>query len=530
MALVHIIDDDLALLRTIAEGVTQAGHLVRAHRGLESYLELELDQAADVIVCDLSALKGDLKAACAALRGKGSPKVRVPIINVTTAGASLPPEPTLRSYGVIATLHKPARMVILLELIARALAASDPLLQRPTESVASMLNEANKKPLATIRLKQVTQLPPMRSAPRYDAQFEVTFASKSEYLKEYTTNISRGGMFVKTKQPPPQGTTVSLTLKVPESAQALTINVVVVHAVSPEAGPVPGFGAKIQGADKEALDRWHQVIEGVERQRAPAMRSRGPKVLLFGFSNDRAAELVRCAGLLCRSEISLVPLQSWHAVMSEAGKSVEQKKLFILDATNDEARTRVFDARLLADLVVMNNVTVAYVGAAGDPLVPVGLPMIRAGELSNVDLIAAVVNWLDLPVRNHLRVPISANIEVRAGKRTSQGRLLDVSAIGARFVTTEAHKNGDQVQLTFQLPSGHSVHAIEAEIRWAKPEGQGRMMCGVLLKLDGRPADKAALNAFIESQAQLLRSFEALRQDAPVVEEKVTRLVTPPES
>jgi uncharacterized protein (TIGR02266 family) len=524
VALIHIIDDDLALLRLVSEAITQAGHLVRAHRGISSYLELELDRPPDVIICDLAPAKAELQETCDALAKKGKSQGRVPLLNVTAPHTVLPNEQVLRSLGVVATLHKPPRIVILLELIARAVSAADPLLQRPSESVATMLQQA-KKSLAAVQLRHVPVA--MRSAPRYDVQFEVSFQSKAEYIKEYTQNISRGGFFVRTDRAPPQGETVGVTLRV-EAAQTITVSVQVMHVVKAGEAPVPGFGAKITGADKEALERWHQVIEGIERQKLS--RARGPKVMLFGFSAERAADLVRSAGLLCRSELSLVPLVSWQAVLSEASKNAEQKKLFILDATNAEARTKVFDGRLLAELVVVNNVSVAYVGSPGDALVPVGLPVIRAGDLSNSDIIAAIVNWLDLPIRSHLRVPISTHVNIRVDKKVVTGHLLDISVLGVRFVTASTFASNDRVHLSFTLPGGQMMTGIEGEIRWAKPEGPQKTMCGALLQLEGKPAEKAALSAFIESQAQLLRSFDALKQDSPKVEEKVSRLVTPDES
>ena len=53
-------------------------------------------------------------------------------------------------------------------------------------------------------------------------------------------------------------------------------------------------------------------------------------------------------------------------------------------------RLSVRDGRLLTELASLHGVSIAYVGAAGDPLVPAGVPVIRAGELSNADIIAAM--------------------------------------------------------------------------------------------------------------------------------------------
>ena len=98
----------------------------------------------------------------------------------------------------------------------------------------------------------------------------------------------------------------------------------------------------------------------------------------------------------------------------------------------------------------------------------------------------------------------------------------DVSIVGARFVSAGKHAIGDVVELSFGLPNGEHLSRIEAEVRWAKAES-GRTICGATLRLDHRDAERDTLQAFIAEQAKLLRSFDALREGAPVVEEKVSK-------
>ncbi len=523
MSTVHVVDDDLATIRPIAEALKQAGHAVRAHRGLQSYLTLELDRAQrpDVIVCDLLPARETLEKTCAALVAKGAGHP-VRIINVCSEAGirALPKEDVLRKHSVVATLAKPARPVVLVEVVARVMTPSDPLTQKPTAVVESLLNEvsaidpAKKKSIASIALKQV--MAPMRSQQRFDADFECTFASKEEYLKEFTQNISRGGLYVRTENPPAARSIVSVTLRLPEQEETLSIKAEVVHVVPKGPGVVPGFGARIADDDRTAVARWHKLVEGVERSRT---RGRGPKVMLLGFSVERAVELVTSAGLLSRADIGLIPLQTWTTVQMELARAPETKKLLILDATNEDTLARLFDINAIKTAAAMQNVTVACVGKAADARVPDSLNVIRAGDLANADLVGAITNWLDLPVRTQLRVPLATAGELRANGLPTDCRLLDISLLGVRLVTSENVRSSQIIELSFVLPGGDKLSRLRAEVRWTKPEN-GRLMCGARLLLEDREAEQRGIDAFIESQAQVLRSFDALRGNPVNVEEK----------
>lgn len=56
-----------------------------------------------------------------------------------------------------------------------------------------------------------------RSSPRLEATFRVRYRSLDEFVVAYTTNISRGGMFVLTDAPLPVGTMVSVSLELPDT-------------------------------------------------------------------------------------------------------------------------------------------------------------------------------------------------------------------------------------------------------------------------------------------------------------------------
>src|SRR5579863_10017938 len=94
----------------------------------------------------------------------------------------------------------------------------------------------------------------LRSAPRFPTNLEVRFKSAAQFLKEHATNISRGGIFVRTPRSFKSQDLVELTIWLPNGAQLEAAAVVAhVHRVSGE----EGVGLQFRGDTREfraALD------------------------------------------------------------------------------------------------------------------------------------------------------------------------------------------------------------------------------------------------------------------------------------
>jgi uncharacterized protein (TIGR02266 family) len=75
-----------------------------------------------------------------------------------------------------------------------------------------------------------------RSATRFEVQVEVEFKTDEEFVREYATNISKGGMFVRTSRRPALNSEVEMVVKLP-SGQTVDLVARVVHVLdSPEHG------------------------------------------------------------------------------------------------------------------------------------------------------------------------------------------------------------------------------------------------------------------------------------------------------
>lgn len=100
-----------------------------------------------------------------------------------------------------------------------------------------------------------------RATPRYAARFAVRFGSVDEFRREYATNISAGGLFIRTEKPPEMAAVVDVALELPEGAP-VEGKAVVVHRVTAEEaarrGVDPGIGVQFVHGD----DGFRQRIDG----------------------------------------------------------------------------------------------------------------------------------------------------------------------------------------------------------------------------------------------------------------------------
>lgn len=99
-----------------------------------------------------------------------------------------------------------------------------------------------------------------RSAPRESIELTVRYQRMNTFFADYVKNISRGGTFVATHEPLPEGTEFTFLLAVPELAEPLPLRAKVMWTTLPEAANKvhpAGMGIRFQfrdGADQARIE------------------------------------------------------------------------------------------------------------------------------------------------------------------------------------------------------------------------------------------------------------------------------------
>lgn len=126
----------------------------------------------------------------------------------------------------------------------------DELLERRVRAPSS-------KPIGALSLRPASD--DARTFPRYTARFAVRFANVQEFVLQYAANISAGGVFVETDDPPAMESVMRVSMQLPGGGAPVEAQAVVVHRVTPqqarERNTPAGVGVQFVDADDKFRER-----------------------------------------------------------------------------------------------------------------------------------------------------------------------------------------------------------------------------------------------------------------------------------
>ncbi len=106
---------------------------------------------------------------------------------------------------------------------------------------------------------------------RYEACLDVEFSDYPSLAGEFASNISRGGMFIRTEKPVPVRSKVRVQVKLPDGSSAST-EAEVVHLVTREdaraRGTSPGLGVSFSEHDAAFLAQFERCLQALPRRRS----------------------------------------------------------------------------------------------------------------------------------------------------------------------------------------------------------------------------------------------------------------------
>lgn len=93
-----------------------------------------------------------------------------------------------------------------------------------------------------------------RREKRIPVEVEVRYSSQEGFAIEWITNISKGGLFIKSEKPLPPGTPLKITFSIPGKDVPVEVGGVVRWSVPPSSSPsvIPGMGIQITEIDEKS--------------------------------------------------------------------------------------------------------------------------------------------------------------------------------------------------------------------------------------------------------------------------------------
>ncbi len=99
--------------------------------------------------------------------------------------------------------------------------------------------------------------------PRYPASLRVAFPGAEGFVTDKATNISAGGMFVRTDRELPVGALLSVAVELPDGDRPAPVQAKVIHSVPPARAPERGVGVQFVSTDDAFRSRLERYLRSI---------------------------------------------------------------------------------------------------------------------------------------------------------------------------------------------------------------------------------------------------------------------------
>ena len=505
---VCLVEDDAAAAKVVGALLKREGFAVRVFKDAASFFASPVE--ADLLLVDL-LLPGGFDGFKVCENVRKDPKLRtVPIIVMTGLawrGEGQLSRELMQRFGVAVLLHKPFGRVQLMAGVDKVLPGWQKRVTPPPPPPAPKPEAAKEKPLEVARpnpidVKPISKalaaaMPNLeRTSPRTTQRFSVEFANVEAFVREYTENISAGGMFIKASAVPKVFSEISVVLHLPDGKPPVEVEGVVVHAT-----PNAGFGVQLKKANSEAKKRWEALLESGRPAKVDPSDPNARVIALFNFSAAKTTEIGRMLGLLWRPQMVTITVGSWDELFR-----YHQMHFVLLDVSHgkspllDVKEIKRFFAHFAAPLVIVGDVP-----AAISNLRERYPSLVFAPAITSDKLLSKLGKLLHVPVRNALRIPV--RLHGLLGQHACT--VADLSLTGARLEIGRAVEVGHVSRLHVELRDDISV-SIDVSVRWVR-EIEGLLQAGV--SFEHIDADHMqVLETFVDGKSLLVRGLAAIRE------------------
>ncbi len=105
-----------------------------------------------------------------------------------------------------------------------------------------------------------------RACERIPVKLAVRFRTSHDFVQEHAINMSRGGIFIRTDDPPPLDAVVEVELQLPDTGRPVTSAAIVVHRQAPGGSKLAGVGVQFVDASDSFRERIDRYLEGLLKQ------------------------------------------------------------------------------------------------------------------------------------------------------------------------------------------------------------------------------------------------------------------------
>ena len=105
-----------------------------------------------------------------------------------------------------------------------------------------------------------------RAYERAPVKLGVKFRTESEFVQEHALNLSRGGIFIRTDDPPPVDSAVEVEIHLPDNSPPISSSGIVVHRQLPGGAKAAGCGVQFVDASDYFRERIDEYMDSLLKQ------------------------------------------------------------------------------------------------------------------------------------------------------------------------------------------------------------------------------------------------------------------------
>ncbi len=352
---------------------------------------------------------------------------------------------------------------------------------------------------------------PARCNARVLAEHEVRFQNLNELLREYSQNISKGGLFVRADDPPQIDDEVYLSVMIPKLDRPVEVQARVVHRISAseaeQYGVPAGFGAQfidLLPDDRDAIEKL--VRDSQEAKSSSARLGPAPAacVVLIGVP---VLPMVGRPTFLLRDDVQLVEFPDLS--IAEDFLAAHKVNLVIFGENafewgDAESCLRRLDT--LVDQECERIVMLSRACAQPYPL-PRELCQVVIDSSLTMEKLLEELSWrLGLKNRRHLRVPHPASISLSSEQGEFAGRMLNISCGGMLLRSSATLPKGTEISVCFSLPGAPELSCQAVVMRSESENTDGQAAYGLMFS-DFSDNAQADLKSFVQGHVNFREFF-----------------------
>jgi type IV pilus assembly protein PilZ len=352
---------------------------------------------------------------------------------------------------------------------------------------------------------------------RVEREFEVRFRDHIEFATEYTRNISAGGLFIASDDPPPLDDVVDLRLEIPARREALEAQGRVVYVATEEegSGAAAGFGVEFIDLPQEVQRELQRLVE----EGRPAARAQGAsvgapagesprRVVIIGL---RRESLLGLPSFLQRESIEIaefpdVGVATDYLAVHPAALVVAGEDALGNDPLEGLTRLCSFLPRDTPRLVVQDSRR-DLAALCADELCHGILD--RTATLG--DVLSEVQRRLGLRAREALRVPYRTAVEIALSAGRLTASTINISRGGLFLRSPEPLPADRSLSLVFDLPQLPSVSCGGIVVR-CEPDRKGSAMLAGIKFVDIGEEAVTEIRRFVQASTNFREYFAWMKQ------------------